>query len=150
MESSTQFPDCFHRVTIKGLCVRDGKILLVRESESLSNKWELPGGGLDFGEDIRTGFEREVAEEMGLKIRRMDAQPRYVWTCRFENWRSLEWFYSIIIAYRIEFEDLNFTPSDECAEIRFFSIEELADLNLGRQLNQLKRVFNPADFPDPF
>ena len=49
---SKDFPACFHRVTIKGLVVKDEKILLLKESPKLSEKWELPGGGLDFGEDI--------------------------------------------------------------------------------------------------
>ena len=68
MEHSTYFPDSFYRVTIKGLCVRDGKVLLVRESKDISGKWEMPGGGLDFGEDIREGLKREIKEEIGLDI----------------------------------------------------------------------------------
>lgn len=150
MESSTQFPDCFHRVTIKGLCVRDGKVLLGRESAALSNKWELPGGGLDFGEDIRLGFAREIEEETGLTIRKMDTRPTYVWTHKYEHKRKLDWYYSFVVAYRVEFEDLNFTPSDECAELRFFSREEITSMDVCGQTVGLAALFNPADFPDPF
>ncbi|HWH07484.1 MAG TPA: NUDIX hydrolase [Candidatus Paceibacterota bacterium] len=150
MESSNQFPACFHRVTIKGLCVRDGKVLLGRESEALSGKWELPGGGLDFGEDIREGFAREVMEETGLTVTKMDTRPMYVWTHRYEKRRKLDWFYSLVVAYRIELEDLNFTPSDECAELRFFSKEELESMDVCGQTVGLAKLFNPADFSTPF
>lgn len=54
------FPDSFHRVTVKALVVKDGKILLIKESQELSGKWELPGGGLDFGEEIHEGLKREI------------------------------------------------------------------------------------------
>jgi len=77
-QQSPLFPDCFYRVTIKGLCVRNGKLLLSRESEGLSGqKWELPGGGLDFGEDIVSAFQREIAEEMGLTVTKMSKAPVY-------------------------------------------------------------------------
>ena len=121
MEHSTEFPDCFHRVTIKGLCVREGKVLLAREAESLSGKWELPGGGLDFGENIREAFTREVQEEMGLKVTKMSERPVYVWTHRYEKKRNLQWYYSCVLAYQVDFEDLNITQSRECERIEFFS-----------------------------
>jgi len=150
MEQSPHFPPAFHRVTIKGLCVRDGKLLMIRESDALSGKWELPGGGLDFGEDIRLGFEREVEEEMGLKVTRMATRPMYVWPHRYENKRKMEWFYSFVVAYRIELQDLVFTPTDECAELKFFSRDELRDMNLCGQVKHLSNIFNPEDFTEPF
>lgn len=151
MEHSTNFPDAFYRVTIKCLCVRDGKLLMVRESESLSGgKWELPGGGLDFGEDIYIGLGREVQEEMGLRLSKMSRTPMYVWTHRFQNQRDMDWYYSLVVAYRVEFEDLNITPSDECEAIEFFSKEEMNGLNLGGQMQELPGIFNPEDFKEPF
>lgn len=86
IEVSKDFPPAFYRVTIKGMCVRDGKLLMVQESEKLSGGvWELPGGGLDFGEDIFLGFNRETQEEMGLSISKISKAPVYVWTWKFEN-----------------------------------------------------------------
>jgi 8-oxo-dGTP diphosphatase len=148
---STDFPDCFYRVSIKGLCVRDGKLLLERESAEVhSGKWELPGGGLDFGEDIHTGFKREVTEEMGLTVTKMAKHPTYIWTPRFDNKRKMAWFYSCVLAYRIEFKDLHFTPSDECLEIRFFSKEELQTLPLNTQAKKIAELFDPKDFEGDF
>ncbi len=150
-QTSNDFPDCFYRVTVKAMCVRDGKLLLARESESYSKqKWELPGGGLDFGEDILTGLQREVKEEMGLVVTKVSAAPMYVWTWKSQHKRGLEWYYSCVLAYRVEFADLNIIPSDECEAVEFFSARELLDLKLSGQLSPLKELFNPADFKDPF
>ena len=122
---------------------------MIRESDNLSGKWELPGGGLDFGEDIRLGFAREVQEEMGLTVIHMDTRPMYVWTHKYEKKRNLDWFYSFVVAYRIELKDLNITPTDECAEIAFFTKEELAAMDLCGQVKPLATIFNPDDFTGP-
>lgn len=145
------FPPSFYRVTIKGLCVREGKLMLQKESKSaLSGRWEMPGGGLDFGESIREGFEREIKEETGLTVSKMAERPTYVWTRRYENKRNMDWYYALVVAYRVEFENLDFTPSPECEEIGFFSKEELSDIELAGQTKELPNIFNPADFTDPF
>ena len=39
--------------------------------------WELPGGGIDDGEDLRAAARREVAEETGIVI---DTLGRELWT----------------------------------------------------------------------
>jgi len=146
-EKSTYFPDSFYRVSVKGLCVRDGKVLLVHESPALSNKWELPGGGLDFGEDIREGLKREIQEEMGLTVTSVSEKPVYVWTHHYgPNQRNIGWYYSLVLAYRIELESLNFKTSDECDDAKFFSLEELKTIELNQQTNELLNYFKPEDF----
>lgn len=152
---SSFFPDCFHRVTVKGLFVRDGKVLLVKEGAVYENKWEIPGGGLDFGEDIKVALKREVKEEMGLNVTKISEKPVYVFTHRYENnIRNIGWYYTLVIAYRIELENLNFTPTEECEEIGFYSKEDLIELDAKKQLagqaNQLTHIFNPEDFKENF
>ena len=49
----------------------DGKILTIRRTETAptwSLHWDLPGGALDYGEDIKYGIAREIKEETGLDI----------------------------------------------------------------------------------
>ncbi len=52
--------------------LEDGRVVLVQRSDS--GKWGLPGGMVDWGEDIPTAAVRELKEETGLelvKIRRL-------------------------------------------------------------------------------
>src|SRR5689334_6345642 len=96
-QKSHYFPDSFYRVSVKGLVVKDGKILLLKESPKLSGQWELPGGGLDFGEDIHEALRREVQEETGIKVTTIAKRPTYVWTWRIENKREMDWYYSLVL-----------------------------------------------------
>jgi 8-oxo-dGTP diphosphatase len=62
----------------------DGRIVLIKRQDT--GKWGLPGGIVDWGEDILTTAKRELKEETGLdllKVRRlvgvyssMDRDPR--------------------------------------------------------------------------
>jgi len=130
----------------EGLFAKDGKVLLFRESKKVSGRWELPGGGLDFGEDIREGLKREVMEESGMRVTKVSRMPAYAWTHRFENHRGMDWFYSLVLAYRMELENFEFKINDECEEIGFFSKEELNHINLSEQTEELKKFFDPKDF----
>ena len=44
----------------------DGRIVLIQRSDS--GKWGLPGGMIDWGEDIPHAASRELEEETGLKL----------------------------------------------------------------------------------
>lgn len=146
--TSKDFPDCFYRTVVKGLFVKDGKVLLVKEAPDLADKWELPGGGLGFGEDPHTGLIREIKEELNLEVTAVSKQPTYVWTNRFEGCRGMDWYYSVVLAYQIDLANLDFVPTKECVEIKLFSPDELTDLGdeLYHQSHKLRELFNPADF----
>lgn len=44
----------------------DGRIVLIRRKDT--GQWGLPGGIIDWGEDVREAAHRELAEETGLKL----------------------------------------------------------------------------------
>ena len=44
----------------------DGRIVLIRRRDT--GQWGLPGGIINWGEDIPTTIERELAEETGLEL----------------------------------------------------------------------------------
>lgn len=147
---SKDFPDSFHRVSVKGLCVRDGKLLLVREGVSRGGRWALPGGGLNFGEDVREGLKREIQEEMRVPISKISKSPLYTWTTRHTKAFGHDWFYSFLVAYQVAFEHLNVALNEECAEIGFFSKEEMATLSVNTQLKKFIDLFDPAKFDPNF
>jgi len=56
----------------KAFIRKDDKLLIVKTSEidPSPNMWEVPGGAVEFGEDLEVSFEREVAEEVGLRVKK--------------------------------------------------------------------------------
>lgn len=116
-----EIPNCYYRVSIKALIYNDeGKFLLVKEAKGV---WEFPGGGLDFGEEAHAGLRREINEEMNLEIETISEHPTHFLT--FKN-RIGVWVSNVF--YKVTLKSLDFTPTDECVEIKFFNKEEvLAD-----------------------
>lgn len=57
--------DYLYRVSIKGLIRNtDGHVLVVKEAGR--TWWDLPGGGMDHDESIKSALAREMYEEVGL------------------------------------------------------------------------------------
>lgn len=58
-------PNQVFLVSQKALIVERDKLLMLQLP---NQQWELPGGLLDYGEDLKNGLLREVYEETGLTI----------------------------------------------------------------------------------
>ena len=130
---------CYYRISVKGIVIDDeGRILLSRED---NGKWEMLGGGLDHGEDPIVGLRREIKEEAGLEVTFVSSTPKYFVTSPRVGTTMTTYIANVI--YEIKLKDLDFTPSDECQELRFFSIADMekADLfpNVQKLLQILKR-----------
>lgn len=58
----------------------EGKILLTKRSESelpqAHEKWELPGGKIDFGETPQVATEREIFEETEYRVKAQSLLPK--------------------------------------------------------------------------
>lgn len=70
----------------KGFVVHDGKLLCVRKSEEEPTwplHWEIPGGRMEFGEEVDDHFCREVKEETNLEI--IPGRPFYIWQWVFNR-----------------------------------------------------------------
>lgn len=54
-----------------GVIKKKGKFLLTKRQSPKKewNKWQFPGGGLEFGERLIEGLKREVREEVGIDIK---------------------------------------------------------------------------------
>lgn len=124
----------YYRISIKGIVIDDDdKILLSLED---NGKWEMLGGGLDHDEDPLDCLRREINEETGLEVTWVSDQPKYFIT----SMRSTGDSYIANVIYEIKLNNYNFTPSDECQELRFFSAEELHQVELFPNVQKLLEV----------
>lgn len=131
-----KIPNGYYRVSIKGLILDETrkKFAIILEDNGL---WELPGGGLHHGESPKECLKREIKEEMGLTAIEVSPYPSY-----FLVGKNMKGIWSVNIVFEIKVKDLNFTPSDECLEIKFVSPEELDSINAFRTVKELGTLFN--------
>jgi 8-oxo-dGTP diphosphatase len=57
-------------VVVGAAVVRDGRVLAARRTRpaAAAGRWELPGGGVEPGEDEATALARELREELALDV----------------------------------------------------------------------------------
>ena len=53
---------------VKGVLIKDNKILTVHKSDVPGDVWELPGGRMKFGETAEETLIREINEETGYDV----------------------------------------------------------------------------------
>ncbi|MEM9336718.1 MAG: NUDIX hydrolase [Patescibacteria group bacterium] len=136
----SEIPECFYRVSAKALVLNEtrDKFLICEEE---SGVWELPGGGLDWGTTPQEDIPREVDEEMGLVVTKVADRPSYFITDQTLN-KGL-WIVNVI--YETEFENLDFTPSDECVNIKFVNKEDIVSMNVFPTIKKLAEMFEPEN-----
>jgi 8-oxo-dGTP diphosphatase len=123
--------DAFYRVSVKALIFDETKtkFLIIKEDNGW---WELPGGGLDNGEDAEKGLRREVKEEIGLEVIEIDMHPAY-----FLIGKSMSDQWSLNLVFETKVKDLNFTPTEEGLEIKFVTPEDAKEMQSWRNVKEL-------------
>lgn len=109
----------------------DGKLLLERRRDS--DIWGLIGGGVKKYETPAQGIVREVREELGLRIPEKSFRKLQVYGepgriaafCDGSIWRM------VIVVYTLKLEsEPELRISSESRELRFFTPEELKDIQI--------------------
>ncbi|XMT17279.1 NUDIX hydrolase [Candidatus Saccharibacteria bacterium oral taxon 488] len=116
----TDHLDCLYRISLKALIYNDaGQILVVKEIDR--TYWDLPGGGMDFGETIESSLKRELYEEVGYK-----GDLRYqLFDVSDEMYIERIDANQICFYFRVWPENFDFIPSEEGDEVMFVDPEEL-------------------------
>ncbi len=115
-------------VAVGGVALRDEELLLVRRGHGpAAGSWSLPGGRVEFGEDLREALVREVLEETDLEV---VVEQFLGWVERIGN--DPEPFHFVILDFRVHVfdPDVDPTPGDDAAEARWVPVAELEDLTL--------------------
>ncbi len=122
------------QISVKGLYFdeNDRLMMIQGEDDKKDDSWEIVGGRVEKGEDLIECLKRECREEIGLDCEVLDSQPCIAYTAIDQVG-----FPRVMLFYKIRLNNLNFTPSDECVAVNFFSKEEIRQLNLVSQLQRL-------------
>ncbi len=134
-------PNTFYRISAKALILDDQKrFLLEREDNGL---WDFPGGGIDHGDNPIETIKREIMEEMGLEV--LDVNPTIQY---FVIAKALDNVWKSSVFYFTKLKNLEFTPTEECKEIRFFTKEEAEKINTYPVVKAFLKEFDPTKLID--
>ena len=109
----------------------DGKLLLEKRRDS--DIWGMPGGGCKKWETGREAIAREVYEELGVRIPkdRFTKLKVYDNPGRIAAFRDGSIWRMVIVVYGYDFpEEPVMRISSESKDLRFFSKEEIADIEI--------------------
>lgn len=59
------------KIVVAGFIVNEGKVLLAKRPKSKKlapDKYHLPGGHVEYGEDLKSALKRELREEFGIDV----------------------------------------------------------------------------------
>lgn len=119
------------RLGANGIITCQGKLLLEKRRDS--DTWGLVGGGVKNYESPDQALSREIYEELGLRIPKERLQKLAVYGepgriaayCDGSVWRM------VIVVYALDLEKVpEIRLSEESREMRFFSPEELQDIEI--------------------
>lgn len=98
-------------------------LLIERGREPFKNKWALPGGFVDLDETLEKACIRELEEETGLQVEKMQQFRAYDAIDRDPRHRTISVVYSVQLAGKMPVKG-----NDDAAQARWFSIDDLPEL----------------------
>ena len=121
----------FH-ISVKGFIAYKDKYLFIKKVSNGSKNqgyWELPGGGLNFGELPEDGLTREAREETGLNIAVL--KPIITWSFLKNNNKQV-----IGITYLCEAKDEKVTISEEHEDFAWVKKKDFDNIDLLPELKE--------------
>lgn len=101
------------------------KIFLPKRADTkkfLPSVYEIPGGHIDFGEEIVDGLKREIKEEFGADISVGDPFASFTYTNHVKGSHSVEVIY--FATFTSDLKDIKIHPDDH-SEYGWFAEDEL-------------------------
>jgi len=116
----------YPRIRVSVIVIQEGKILLVQHEKQGKTYWVLPGGGVDFGETLEEAVVRELKEETNLDI----TVEKLVFVDDFIPEDRHRHVVDLYFTAKVVSGELKLGADSIMREVRYFPIEELAELTL--------------------
>ena len=114
------------RAVAKALVLNGDKILLLQRGADDFRRplqWDLPGGALDPGEDVKQACAREITEEAGITVASSDCKVLYAMTELIEDGISCTFSF-----FRVITEQSMVLLSHEHADYRWVKLDEAFEM----------------------
>ena len=121
-ELSDKFP-----ISIKAIIIDDNKCLCLKNER---NKWDFPGGKINFNEDVKECLIREVKEETNLSVNNLKILKPL--NLKFNDVSVFVLVYSAEISC-----DSPLSISSEHSDYKFFFKSEIKNLNMPQDYKNL-------------
>jgi NADH pyrophosphatase NudC (nudix superfamily) len=112
---------------VTALLLRNDEILLVKRAVDPSkDKWDLPGGFIDLNENYENAIQREMQEELGIKIKSLTYFNSVIERYLYQEVNE----YVLVVNFLAVSESEEFKPDDDIADAKYFNLNEALQLEL--------------------
>lgn len=130
------------RISAYGVAYKDGKVLFSKSASS--GAWQLPGGGVDPGEDLVEGMRREFLEETGYACERSESAPFFMQQNQYYSYYyERKWFYGLLLYFKVNVDestrDESLFEQHEMDAIEWMSLDEFLNQPHAHMLDELIR-----------
>ena len=124
------------RAAVGAVVFKDKAVLLVkRKNPPSKDMWALPGGKINFGEQLQDAAEREIFEETGLVVKA--TKPVFSFdVVEYDSNGNIQFHY-VIVDLLAEYVSGNLSAMDDAIDAKWVKRDELTSLNVNTTSRQL-------------
>ena len=123
-------------IGVYGIIINEGKILLIKKARGpYKGMYDLPGGGVEYGESFEKTLEREFIEETGIEIKSFKFIQNNQFTVEYKNSKGEEQgLHHVGIYYSVEMGGDNNIKTGADGEdslgAEYIDIKKLSDVEI--------------------